>query len=56
MNAHTDITLELNTVQSNAVKPVPAAVRQSEPQSLEYSTDLFVVSPYTTTIQRTKVR
>ncbi|KAF8476511.1 oligosaccharyl transferase alpha subunit [Gautieria morchelliformis] len=56
MKAHTDITLELTTVQSNAVKPVPATVRQQDPQSLMYDTDLFVVSPYTTVIQRTKIR
>jgi dolichyl-diphosphooligosaccharide---protein glycosyltransferase subunit 1 (ribophorin I) len=56
MKAHTDITLELITVQSNAVKPVPATIRQKDPQSLKYDTDLFVVSPYATAIQRTKIR
>ncbi|KAF8592190.1 oligosaccharyl transferase alpha subunit [Ramaria rubella] len=56
MKSQTDMTLELNTVQSNAGTPVPATVRQEDPQSLLYNTDLFVVSPYATVIQRTKIR
>ncbi|KAF8524598.1 oligosaccharyl transferase alpha subunit [Hysterangium stoloniferum] len=51
-----DVTLEFKTVQSNAGTPLPAMVAQENPQSLKYSTDLFVISPYATTIQRTKVR
>jgi dolichyl-diphosphooligosaccharide---protein glycosyltransferase subunit 1 (ribophorin I) len=50
------MVLEFNTIQSNAVTPVPATVRQDEPQSLKYVTDIFVVSPYATAVQRTKVR
>lgn len=56
LKASGDVTLEFNTIQSNAGTPLPASVSQSDPQSLEYSVDLFVISPYTTTVQRTRVR
>lgn len=56
LKANANITLELNTVQSNAAFPYPAASRQEDPQSLKYTTDLFVISPYATVIQRSKIR
>lgn len=48
--------MDLETVQSNAGVPVPAAVGQEDPHSLKYTTGLFVISPYSTKVQRTKIR
>ncbi|KIJ57101.1 hypothetical protein M422DRAFT_773793 [Sphaerobolus stellatus SS14] len=56
LKVHGDIILEFDTVQSNAGKAVPAAIAQGEPESLEYSVDLFILSPYSTSVQRTKIR
>lgn len=50
------ITLELETVQTHATYPWPASVGQNEEMSLKYETDLFVLSPYATAVQRTKIR
>ena len=51
-----EIALEFETVQTHVTYPWPAAVGQNEPMSLKYDTDLFVLSPYETKVQRTKVR
>ncbi|KAF8204968.1 oligosaccharyl transferase alpha subunit [Pholiota molesta] len=48
--------LILETVQTHATHPWPETAGQNEEQALKYSTDLFVISPYTTSIQRTKVK
>lgn len=50
------INLVLETVQTHATQPYPAYAAQTDPQLLKYDTDLFVLSPYTTLVQRTKVR
>ncbi|KAI5120685.1 hypothetical protein M0805_006974 [Coniferiporia weirii] len=50
------ITIELESVQTHATYPWPAAIGQSEAMSLKYETDLFVLSPYPTSVQRTKIR
>ncbi|KAN0097621.1 Ribophorin I [Tylopilus felleus] len=50
------INLVLETVQTHATHPYPAYAAQADPQLLKYDTDLFVLSPYTTLVQRTKVR
>lgn len=51
-----DITVELETVQTHATYPWPAAIGQSEAMSLKFETDLLVISPYPTSVQRTKIR
>lgn len=51
-----EITLELETVQTHATYPWPASVGQNDPQLLKYDTDMFVISPYPTKVQRTKIR
>ncbi|KAF8559115.1 Ribophorin I [Imleria badia] len=50
------INLVLETIQTHATQPYPAYATQTDPQLLKYNTDLFVLSPYTTLVQRTKVR
>lgn len=53
-NATTNIMVE--TVQTHATFPWPDQASQADPQSLKYTTDLFVLSPYRTLVQRTKIR
>ena len=51
-----EVTIEFESVQTHATYPWPASVGQNEAMSLKYDTDLFVVSPYETKVQRTKIR
>ncbi|GBE79631.1 oligosaccharyl transferase alpha subunit [Sparassis latifolia] len=53
-NATTNLVVE--TVETHATFPWPEQASQKDPQSLKYETDLFVLSPYFTAVQRTKVR
>ncbi|KAG8765199.1 dolichyl-diphosphooligosaccharide--protein glycosyltransferase subunit 1 [Ceratobasidium sp. 428] len=46
----------VSTVQSHASTPLPASAGQGEPQSLLYKTPLYVLSPYRSALQRTKIR
>lgn len=48
--------LILETVQTHATHPWPETAGQNEEQALKYSADLFVISPYATSIQRTKIK
>ncbi|KAI0327775.1 oligosaccharyl transferase alpha subunit [Cubamyces sp. BRFM 1775] len=48
--------LVVETVQTHATSPWPEEAFQKDPQSLKYSTELFVLSPYKTAVQRTKIR
>ncbi|TDL29889.1 oligosaccharyl transferase alpha subunit [Rickenella mellea] len=48
--------LEVEIVQTHATYPWPAEVGQEDEQALKYETDLFVLSPYKTLEQRTKIR
>jgi len=50
------INLVLETIQTHATRPYPAYAAQTDPQLLKYDTDLFVLSPYATLVQRTKVK
>ncbi|KAJ7095377.1 Ribophorin I [Mycena belliarum] len=54
LNATVNIVLE--TIQTHATYPWPERASQQEDQALKYETDLFVLSPYHTAIQRTKIR
>lgn len=56
MKRNEDITLELETVQTHVTYPWPESISQGEEMSLKYDADLFVLSPYRSTIQRTKIR
>jgi oligosaccharyltransferase complex subunit alpha (ribophorin I) len=53
-NGTANIVLE--TVQTDATYPWPREAAQGDPQVLKFDTDLFVVSPYETVVQRTKIR
>jgi oligosaccharyltransferase complex subunit alpha (ribophorin I) len=50
------VNLVLETVQTHATHPFPKQATQKEPQLLKYETDLFTISPYTTLVQRTKIK
>ncbi|KAJ7771353.1 Ribophorin I [Mycena maculata] len=54
LNATVNIVLE--TIQTHATYPWPERAAQQEDQALKYNTDLFVLSPYHTAVQRTKIR
>ncbi|KAJ7498930.1 Ribophorin I [Mycena latifolia] len=54
LNATVNIVLE--TIQTHATYPWPERASQQEDQALKYETDLFVLSPYHTAVQRTKIR
>ncbi|KAJ7129679.1 oligosaccharyl transferase alpha subunit [Mycena epipterygia] len=54
LNATVNIVLE--TIQTHATYPWPERASQQEDQALKYKTDLFVLSPYHTAVQRTKIR
>ncbi|QRV72921.1 oligosaccharyltransferase complex subunit [Ceratobasidium sp. AG-Ba] len=45
-----------STLQSHASTPLPASAAQGDPQSLQYQTPLYVISPYRCALQRTKIR
>ncbi|CEL59878.1 oligosaccharyltransferase complex subunit alpha (ribophorin I) [Rhizoctonia solani AG-1 IB] len=46
----------VSTVQSHASTPLPETAAQGDPQSLMYQTPLYVLSPYKSVVQRTKIR
>ncbi|KAF9534334.1 oligosaccharyl transferase alpha subunit [Crepidotus variabilis] len=50
------LNLVLETVQTHATWPSPATAAQNEDQSLKYQTNLLILSPYKTSVQRTKVK
>ncbi|KAI0347194.1 oligosaccharyl transferase alpha subunit [Trametopsis cervina] len=48
--------LVVETVQTHATTPWPKVASQKDEQSLKYEADLFVLSPYPTLVQRTKIK
>ncbi|KAH8105956.1 oligosaccharyl transferase alpha subunit [Cristinia sonorae] len=50
----TNIVVE--TVQTHVTYPYPEEASQKDGQSLKYESDLLVLSPYDTAVQRTKIR
>lgn len=46
----------METVQTHATYPWPKTAAQNEAQSLKYEADLFILSPYPTLVQRTKIK
>ncbi|EMD40822.1 hypothetical protein CERSUDRAFT_111404 [Gelatoporia subvermispora B] len=54
LNASTNLVVDV--VQTHVTYPWPAQAAQADGQSLKYETDLFVLSPYRTAVQRTKLR
>ncbi|KAJ7283658.1 Ribophorin I [Mycena rebaudengoi] len=54
LNASLNIVVE--AVQTHATYPWPERTSQQDEQALKYSSGLFVLSPYNTAVQRTKIR
>ena len=51
-----NITIEVETVLTHATYAWPAHIKQSDQASMKFESDLFILSPYRTVVQRTKVR
>jgi oligosaccharyltransferase complex subunit alpha (ribophorin I) len=56
LKVNESITVELETVLTHATYPWPAKIAQGDDLAVKHETDLFVLSPYKTLVQRTKVR
>jgi oligosaccharyltransferase complex subunit alpha (ribophorin I) len=50
------MNIVFESIQTHVTQPYPKSVRQSEEQALKYTTELFVLSPYPTSVQRTKIK
>ena len=50
------VSIVLETVETHSTYPWPQSAGQEEEQKLKYNTSLFVVSPYRTAVQRTKIK
>ncbi|KAF8621636.1 hypothetical protein AX15_007654 [Amanita polypyramis BW_CC] len=50
------LNIVLETIQTHVTKPWPEKAAQGDQQALKFTTGLFVVSPYSTSVQRTKLR
>lgn len=56
LGANGTLNIVLETVQTHATTPWPETAAQKEDQALKFTTDLFVLSPYHTSVQRTKLK
>ncbi|KAJ7179143.1 Ribophorin I [Mycena filopes] len=54
LNASLNIVLD--AIHTHATSPWPETAAQGDEQALKYKSDLFVLSPYHTAVQRTKIR
>jgi oligosaccharyltransferase complex subunit alpha (ribophorin I) len=54
LNETTSVVFE--TIQTHASYPWPAEASQTDDQVLKYETDILILSPYNTAVQRTKIR
>jgi len=50
------INIVFESIQTHVTRPYPKSVGQNEEQALKYTTELFVLSPYPTSVQRTKIK
>jgi oligosaccharyltransferase complex subunit alpha (ribophorin I) len=50
------LNLVAETVETHATTAWPSIVAQTDKQSLKYNTSVYIVSPYNTAVQRTKIR
>lgn len=50
------VQIVLDTMQTHATFPWPKEASQTDAQLLMFQTDLFVLSPYETVVQRTKIK
>ncbi|KAI0775924.1 oligosaccharyl transferase alpha subunit [Trametes elegans] len=56
LNTNGTANLVVDTVLTHATFAWPQEAAQGDPQSLKYNSELFVLSPYKTAVQRTKIR
>lgn len=49
-------TIVVNSILSHASTPFPASIKQGESQLLKFSAEAYVMSPYRTLSERTKIR
>ena len=49
-------TIVVNSILSHASTPFPASIKQGEAQLLQFSTDAYIITPYKTISERTKIR
>ncbi|KDR83748.1 hypothetical protein GALMADRAFT_236102 [Galerina marginata CBS 339.88] len=56
LSVNKTLNLVLETVQTHATEPWPTTAGQNDEQALRYTTGLFILSPYATTVQRTKIK
>lgn len=56
LGAGRSLTVDVETVFSNSLRPYPAQIAQSEKQYVQFNADLFFYSPYKTTTQTTTVK
>lgn len=56
LSLNSTVNIVLETVQTHATWPWPETAEQKGDQLLKYATDLFVLSPYHTHVQRTKLK
>ncbi|KIM19466.1 hypothetical protein M408DRAFT_47828, partial [Serendipita vermifera MAFF 305830] len=49
-------TIVVNSILSHASTPFPESIKQADPQLLKFSTEAYVLSPYRTLSERTKIR
>lgn len=50
------LLLTVSTIESHPSTPLPAVAKQTDQQSLLYETNAYIVSPYGTVNQRTKIK
>ena len=56
LGVNSTMNIVLETVQTHATTPWPERASQKDDQALKYETNLFVLSPYHTSVQRTKLK
>ncbi|KAK7470656.1 dolichyl-diphosphooligosaccharide--protein glycosyltransferase subunit 1 [Stygiomarasmius scandens] len=56
LELNSTVNIVLETIQTHATYPWPERATQQDEQALKHNTTLFVLSPYKTNVQRTKVK
>ncbi|KXN86265.1 Dolichyl-diphosphooligosaccharide--protein glycosyltransferase subunit 1 [Leucoagaricus sp. SymC.cos] len=56
LGTNATLNLVMETIQTHVTEPWPKYASQKDEQAMRYTTDLFVLSPYPTLVQRTKIK
>ena len=56
LSGNKTLNIVFENIQTHATTPWPEAAEQRGDQGLKYTTGLFVLSPYSTLVQRTKLK